>query len=130
MKTENIKEILSWVKKTDLTELRFKEKGSGFAFSTSETPDLSWAELPPSRYQCVSAPAIGIFQSSTPGRAQKVEEGSAVASGETIGFIETIPGKTTPVTAPVSGRVARLLVEASGPVSYGQPILFIEPDGK
>lgn len=128
--TEKFQEIISWIKSTDIVEASLKEKGSGFSFSTIGATEEELNPLPPSIFQCVSAPTIGIFQWSTPGRSQKIKEGSLIASGDAIGLVETAPGKTTPVIAPVSGKIARILVEASSPVAYGQPILFIEPSGK
>ena len=130
MRTEEIKEILNWVKSTDLTQVSLKEKGSGFGFSTSEHADESFAEMPAPHYQCVSAPAIGTFHWSQPGRPQKVEEGISLPAEEALGYIETLPGKTVPVKTPSSGKVARILVEESSPVAYGQALIFIEPDGK
>ncbi len=130
MKTEQIKEILGWVKTTDLTSVSLKEKGSGFSFTTTEHPDESFAEMPQAHYQVVSAPAIGTFRWSRPGHPQKIEEGNSLLAEETIGYIETLPGKTVPVKVASSGRAARILVEDSSPVAYGQALLFIEPDGK
>ena len=130
MKTNEIKEILSWVRTTDLTTVSLKESNSGFSFSTMGAEEENDIPSSPSLYQCISAPAIGVFQWSAPGRQQKIQEGSLVASGTEIGFIETAPGKTTPVISPISGTVARILIEGSTPVGYGQAILFITPDGK
>ncbi len=130
MKTEQVKEILNWVKTTDLTSVALKEKGSGFSFTTSEHADESFAEMPPAHYQSVTAPAIGAFRWSRPGHPQKVEEGTSLLAEETIGYIETLPGKTIPVKAGSSGKVIRILVEDSSPVAYGQALVFIEPDGK
>ena len=78
MKTEQVKEILNWVKTTDLTSVALKEKGSGFSFTTSEHADESFAEMPPAHYQSVTAPAIGAFRWSRPGHPQKVEEGTSL----------------------------------------------------
>jgi len=130
MTTDKLKEIISWIKGTDIIEVGLKENGIGFSFSTAEAAGEDFSAIPAPIFQCVSAPAIGIFQWSTPGRPQKIQEGSLVSLGEAIGIIETVPGKRASVTSPVSGKVARILVEASSPVAYGQPILFIEPDGK
>jgi acetyl-CoA carboxylase biotin carboxyl carrier protein len=130
MNTEKIKEILAWVKTTDLTSVALKEKDSGFSFATSEHADQSFADMPPAHYQAVSAPAIGTFHWSRPGHPQKVEEGISLPAEETVGYIETLPGKTVPVKVSSSGKVARILVEDSSPVAYGQALIFIEPDGK
>ncbi len=130
MTTEKFKEIFSWMKTTDLVEVGLKENGSGFSFSTTEADGEDFSAMPSPVFQCVSSPAVGIFQWAAPGMAQKIQEGSLVSLGDTLGLIETIPGKTTPVTSSFSGKVARILVESSSPVAYGQPILLIEADGK
>ena len=127
MKTENLQEVLAWLKTTDLVEVQYKAEGEGFSLATAEAPALPNYPIPQSRFQPVTAPAVGIFQFSALGKARKAEEGVDVAEGETLGLVEVAKGKTAPVTAPCAGRVAKVFVEGAGPVEYGQVLLFVEP---
>ncbi|MBI5629817.1 MAG: hypothetical protein HY921_02905 [Elusimicrobia bacterium] len=126
MKTDHLKEIISWIKTTDLIEVSFKDGAKGFSFSSAGEAQAPHFPIPPSRYRPVCAPAVGIFQWSELGRARKAEEGAAVSEGDVLGVIEKGKGAVAQVLSPCAGRVARVMVEGGGPVEYGQPLLFIE----
>ena len=83
--------------------------------------------IPASRFQAVTSPAVGLFQFSALGKARQAEEGTEVAEGATLGLIETGRGQSMPVTAPCSGRVAKVFIEGGRPAEYGQVLLFLEP---
>lgn len=127
MTTSEIKEIMAWLKSTDLVEVSFKNGGRGFCLATAEAPPAALPEARfPSRYACVSSQAVGLFEPSVLGRG-RVEEGQKVAAGDVLGLIDT-GGKDHPqVQAPCPGTVAKVLVEGGQAVQYGQPLFLIEP---
>lgn len=53
-------------------------------------------------------------------------EGADVAAGDTLVVVESMKMEI-PVTAPLAGRVTRLLVAAGDGVDEGQPVAVIEP---
>lgn len=127
MKTEKLQEVLAWLKTTDLVEVKYKQGEDGFSLATAEGAPVPHYPLPASRSQPVTSPAVGLFQWSALGKARRAEEGVEVAEGETLGLVETGKGKSTPVTAPCAGRVARVFIEGGSPAEYGQVLLFLEP---
>jgi acetyl-CoA carboxylase biotin carboxyl carrier protein len=66
------------------------------------------------------SPAVGYF---SPGPALRV--GSSVQTGDALGDIDVL-GIAVEVTAPVSGLVSAVLVEAGQAVEYGQALAWIE----
>lgn len=126
MNTSELKDVLSWIKSTDLVEVSFKAGGKGFTLATAEAPARVPGAVFPSRYDCAASPAVGIFQSSALGKS-KVEEGISVNAGDVLGLIDGGGKSKTEVKAAASGRVAKVLVEAGSAVQYGQPLFLIEP---
>lgn len=126
MNTSELKDVLSWLKSTDLVEVSFKSNGKGFSLGTAEAAPQIPSAVFPSRYDCVASPAVGIFQSSALGKS-KAEEGVSVGSGDVLGLIDGGGKAKTEVKAAASGRVAKVMVEAGSAVQYGQPLFLIEP---
>jgi biotin carboxyl carrier protein len=127
MKTENLKDVLAWLKTTDLVEVQYKSGAEGFSLATAEAPAAQHYPLPASRFQPVTSPAVGLFQFAALGKAKKAEEGAEIAEGDTLGIVETAKGQSTPVKAPCAGRVAKVFIEGGSPAEYGQVLLFLEP---
>jgi biotin carboxyl carrier protein len=69
----------------------------------------------------IRSPAVGIF------RPQR-SAGILLRSGEPVARIEA-PGRTTPVVAPVNGKLLRMAIPANAFVEYDQEIALIEPVG-
>ena len=126
MTTEELKDVLSWIKTTDLTEVALEKGQDGFSFSLPGAapmipqPDLS------SRYAPVVSPGVGLFQWGEPGRAAALEEGAAVKEGQILGRVEQGPKASLPVKAPISGRLAKIFIEEGNPADYGRLLFFIE----
>jgi acetyl-CoA carboxylase biotin carboxyl carrier protein len=126
MKTEQVKEIMSWLKTTDLVEISYKAGGTGFSLATAEAPAAVPEARFPSRYSCVASPAVGVFQPQALGKAG-AEEGAAVGEGDPLGLVDTGGKAPVPVKASCAGRVARVMVEPGQAVQYGQPLFLLEP---
>lgn len=125
MKTDDLKPILSWLKTTDLVEVSWRSSGEGFSLSTAESA-LPPPAASPGRFTAVLSPAVGLFEFSELGKARQASEGLAVTPQTVLGFVEISKGKSSPVTAPRAGRLARVLVAGGDPVEFGQPLFFIE----
>lgn len=74
----------------------------------------------------VLSPMVGVaYLAPEPGSPPFVTLGQSVAAGQTLMLIEAM--KTyNQIKAPRAGTVARILVAASEPVEYGQPLLILE----
>lgn len=127
MNTSEFKGVMEWLKTTDLIEISYKENGRGFSLATPEAPPAALPEARfPSRYSCVAAQSVGVFQPSALGRP-RTEEGREVAQGDVLGLIDTGGKEHPPVHAPCKGLVAKIFVEPGQAVQYGQPLFLIEP---
>lgn len=126
MNTERLRDVLAWIKSTDLVEVSFKKGSEGFSLSSSEAAAHDYPVVA-SRFLPVTAPCVGIFQFNLPGKSRKHDEGSEVAEGDLLGLIQTAKGRSEQVKAPSAGRLARVMIEAGAGVEYGQPLFFVEP---
>ncbi len=127
MNTQQIEEVLSWLKSTDLVEISYRQGTKGFSLATSQAQATPHYPAPSSRFTPVCSPAVGLFQWSEPGRPRPAEEGAEVACGQKLGLVELGKGKSAAVSAPQAGRLARVMVEPGAAVEFGQPLFFIEP---
>lgn len=126
MNTEHLREVLSWIKSTDLVEVSFKKEGVGFSLSSPDAASHAYPVVA-SRYTPVVAPCVGLFQFNEKGKARVSEEGSQVAEGDLLGVVVSAKGKSTQIKAPHAGRLARVMVDSGAGVEYGQPLFFVEP---
>ena len=75
----------------------------------------------------VEAPMVGTFyRASSPTADPYVQEGDVVKEGQVLCIIEAMK-LMNEIEAKTAGRVARILVENSQPVEYGQPLFLIDP---
>lgn len=126
MNTESLKDILAWIRTTDLVEVSYEGKAGRFSLASAQGS----APPPPiaaPRFVPAAAPAVGVFQWNELGKPRQAEEKSNVAEGAVLGVIETTKGKFTPVKSPCAGVLSRILIEAGQAVEYSQPLFFIEP---
>lgn len=73
----------------------------------------------------IAAPTVGVFyRRPEPAAAPFVEVGSEVAAGATVGLVEVMK-MFSAVTAPVAGRVVRILAADADAVTLGQPLLVL-----
>lgn len=127
MKTEHLRDVIAWIKQTDLVSVRYKRGGEGFTFALPGAPAEVPCYFPGPRLTPVASQWIGVFQWNQPGKARRFSEGDAVAAGDVLGLVDTGLKKTAEVPAPCAGRLSRVLVEAGDSVQFGQPLFFIEP---
>ena len=127
MKTEELKDVMAWLKKTDVVEVSYNRGKEGFSLATNEAQPLPHYPIPAGRFTPVTSPAVGLFQWSALGKSRKAEEGCEVSEGAVLGLIETGKGASTPVLAPCAGRVARVFIDGGNSAEYGQVLLFLEP---
>ena len=126
---KDLRDVSDWMKTTDLVELAWSKGGRSFSLAGPDAPAAAPAgpALPGSRFLPVSSEGVGVFQWSEPGRARKAEEGATVSAGDALGVVLGASGTPKTVKAPVSGRVAKVFVDAGQAVEYGQPLFLLEP---
>ena len=128
MKTDELQDVLAWIRGTDLVEVRFKKGAKGFTFATAPAAASLPAYFPGPRLTPVISQWVGLFRAAPAGKAAALKEGGAVAQGEVLGLVDAGLGKTpSPVASPLSGRLSRVLIEDGQAVQFGQPLFFIEP---
>jgi acetyl-CoA carboxylase biotin carboxyl carrier protein len=81
----------------------------------------------PAHWVAVSAPMAGTFyRSPKPDDPPYVDVGDVVSVGDTMAMVEVMK-LFTELKAEAAGKVARVEVEDSQLVEFGQPLLWIEP---
>lgn len=79
-------------------------------------------------YVTVTSPIVGTFyRSPSPDADPYVEEGDYVRKGQVLCIVEAMK-LMNEIESEVDGRVARILVESTKPVEYGQPLFLIDPE--
>jgi acetyl-CoA carboxylase biotin carboxyl carrier protein len=74
----------------------------------------------------VRSPMVGtIYLSPQPGSPPFVRVGDTVTMGQTLLIIEAMKVMNQ-IRAPKAGRIARILVEDSGPIEFGQVAMLID----
>jgi acetyl-CoA carboxylase biotin carboxyl carrier protein len=90
------------------------------------TPAVSPVEDLASSPNTLTSPMVGTaYRSPEPNTSPFVEVGSKVTEGQTVLIIEAMKTMNQ-IPAHRSGTVARILVDDSQPVEYGEPLLVIE----
>jgi acetyl-CoA carboxylase biotin carboxyl carrier protein len=94
------------------------------AAATAATPVAAApAEAPAGNV--VKSPMVGTFyRAPGPGKANFVEVGQAVKSGETVCIIEAMK-LLNEIECGFDGTISKILVENGQPVEYGQPLFIV-----
>jgi acetyl-CoA carboxylase biotin carboxyl carrier protein len=95
----------------------------------TEEPLLEPASAPPvtNGYVRVEAPMVGTFyRASQPGAPPFVEEGDAVAAGQTLCILEAMK-LMNEIKAELEGVVRKIHVQNAQPVEFGQLLFELEP---
>ncbi|HHW20702.1 MAG TPA: acetyl-CoA carboxylase biotin carboxyl carrier protein [Thermodesulfovibrio thiophilus] len=147
MELEEIKELISFLKDTDVTELNIEKEGfririkRGYIYGPLEiakTIKPSEEIMKPSysmelqkeeeTLHTVTSPLVGTFyRSPSPDAPPFVEIGTRVEKGQVLCIIEAMKIMNE-IESDVSGVVKKILVENGQPVEYGEPLFLIEVD--
>ncbi len=141
-RAERIREIVRVVQESGVGEVTIEE--SGMRVSVRRTPDtpapmpavpmtdetLLQPALAPSVTNGlvrIEAPMVGTFyRASQPGAPPFVEEGDAVASGQTLCILEAMK-LLNEIKTEVEGIVRKIHVQNAQPVEFGQLLFELEP---
>ena len=144
-RAERIREIVRIVQETGIAEISVEEAGTRVSVRRTEEPppvsaseaaaaaaEAGEPELPPVEPVTdgvvrVEAPMVGTFyRASQPGAPPFVEEGDAVAPGQTLCILEAMK-LMNEVKADVEGIVRTIHVQNGQAVEFGQALFDLEP---
>jgi acetyl-CoA carboxylase biotin carboxyl carrier protein len=95
--------------------------------SAAGTATLTAVDVAGTTLVTVEAPMVGTFyRASAPTAEPYVKEGDIVKEGQILCIIEAMK-LMNEIEARTGGRIAKILVENSQPVEYGQPLFLLEP---
>ena len=128
---EAVQQVVAAVRSSDVTELELANGTFAVRIrrepSTSATRTSAGSDDANSHMHSVLAPFTGVFyRSPTPSGRAYVDEGDWVDASAVIGLVETMK-IFNEVTADLSGRVVRFMVESGQLVHAGDVLLIIEP---
>ncbi|MEW6215069.1 MAG: acetyl-CoA carboxylase biotin carboxyl carrier protein [Nitrospirota bacterium] len=143
MELEDLKELIKFLKETDITELQLEKDGTKVRIKREKL--LSSIEVPvqksagfyekitreteeeTQRLITVTSPIVGTFyRSPSPDASPFVEVGVRVKKAQVLCIIEAMK-LMNEIESEVDGIVVRVLVENGQPVEYGEPLFLIEP---
>lgn len=141
MELDNLKELISFLKDTDIAEFQLEKDGTKIKIRRQMT--LSAAEMQPmpqitnieaiktpeetQRLVTVTAPIVGTFyRAPSPESPPFIDIGTHVKKGQAICIIEAMK-LMNEIESEVDGIVRRALVENGQSVEYGEPLFLIEP---
>jgi oxaloacetate decarboxylase alpha subunit len=143
-RAEKIREVVRIVQETGVGEITIEE--DGMRVSVRRTAETAYSPAPPAPVAAptgevepapvaprddslvrIESPMVGTFyRSPAPGAAAFVEEGDAVAAGETLCILEAMK-LMNEVKTEVEGVVRAIHVGNGEPVEYGQLLFELEP---
>ena len=142
MELEDLRELISLLKDTDITELQIEKDGTKVKIrrQTLLSPIEVQTKIPVSpekameetgeemqRLMTITSPIVGTFyRSPSPEAPPFVENGARVKKGQVLCIIEAMK-LMNEIESEVEGIVMRNLVENGQPVEYGEPLFLIEP---
>jgi acetyl-CoA carboxylase biotin carboxyl carrier protein len=153
MRKEEIKELIRLVEESQINELEVSEGRKKIRISkgnpgttaivqpaaaplaalpaaqpienTSEEPSEESTALA-SNLKQITSPMVGtFFRSPAPGSEPFVEEGHAIAVGQTVCIVEAMK-LLNEIGSDFSGVIRKVLIDNAQPVEYGQPLFLIE----
>lgn len=140
MELEEIKEIIAFLRNTDVTELSIEREGfkirikRGYVYGPVEVSravkpeELEKAPQPEKEeiLHTIISPLVGTFyRAPAPDAPPFVEVGSRVEKGQVLCIVEAMKIMNE-IESDVSGIVRKILVENGQPVEYGEPLFLIE----
>lgn len=144
MELEEIKNLISFLKDTDVTEINIEKEGFKikikrvYLYGTlevtkpvkvseeiSKAPQTSEISEEKALHTVIS-PLVGTFyRSPSPDSPPFVEVGTRVEKGQVLCIIEAMKIMNE-IESDVSGIIRKILVENGQPVEYGEPLFLIE----
>ena len=144
-RAERIREVVRIVQETGIAEIAVEEEGTRVSVRRTEEPpaveapttalaldreepaEASAEERPDDGAIRIEAPMVGVFyRAAQPGAPPFVEEGDAVAPGQTLCILEAMK-LMNEVKAEIEGVVRTIHVQNGQPVEFGQPLFDLEP---
>jgi oxaloacetate decarboxylase alpha subunit len=137
-RAERIREVVRIVQETGIGEITIEEEGMrvtvrrtveiAAAPTAAESQDLEAAFAPPADgFVLVESPMVGTFyRAPQPGAPPFVEEGDAVAPGQTLCILEAMK-LMNEVKAEIEAVVRKIHVANAQPVEYGTLLFELEP---
>lgn len=141
MEINDLKELISFLKDTDIAELQYEKDGVKIRIrrqtllspiETHSKPMVTSVEAAQGledvqRLATVTSPIVGTFyRSPSPEAPPFVDVGTRVRKGQVICIIEAMK-LMNEIESEVEGIVVRALVENGQSVEYGEPLFLIEP---
>lgn len=126
MDTKNLKEVLEWMRSTDLAEIAYKRGDAGFELAADGATPSPAGGFPEARVVPVTSPEVGVFRAAGRGASFKGQAGDAVEAGAVLGAVDT-GAKTFELKAPAAGKLIGAGPDDGKAVEYGQPLFFIAP---
>jgi oxaloacetate decarboxylase alpha subunit len=140
-RAERIREVVRIVQETGIAEIAVEEEGTRVSVRRTEEPAPvespgPASAVPPEPVAAapetdgairIEAPMVGTFyRAPQPGAPPFVEEGDAVAPGQTLCILEAMK-LMNEVKAEIEGIVRAIHVQNGQPVEFGQPLFDLEP---
>ncbi|MCF6283903.1 MAG: acetyl-CoA carboxylase biotin carboxyl carrier protein [Candidatus Hydrogenedentes bacterium] len=152
MDLKELKELVSLLESSELSELEIEEEGRRIRLTKKPDPVVAQAVAipapaaepvaaaplpaagPPAEATLadeglvsVDSPMVGTFYvSPAPGEPSYVQVGDSISADQTVCIVEAMKIMNE-VAAKVAGTVERVLVEGGEPVEFGQPLFAIRP---
>jgi acetyl-CoA carboxylase biotin carboxyl carrier protein len=142
MELDDLKDLISFLKDTDITELQVEKDGikvkirrqtmlaslemhSKPPLTTIERTGESEEDI--QRLITITSPIVGTFyRAPSPDAPPFVDTGTKVKKGQVICIIEAMK-LMNEIESEVDGVIVRALVENGQPVEYGEPLFLVEP---
>ena len=146
MNIKEIKDIINFIKKTDLddvsietenykirvkknnaevTQLKDKKK-IPVEIENDETKLTKESEIE-TNYITIKSPMIGtLYRSPNPESEPYINEGDTINAGQTICIIEAMK-LFNEIESEFSGKVIKIVVDDTSPVEFDQPLFIIDP---
>jgi len=142
MELDDLKELISFLKDTDITELQVEKDGTKVkirrqmmlsSLEVHSKPSLTTIEKTgeteedTQRLITITCPIVGTFyRAPSPDAPPFVDAGAKVRKGQVICIIEAMK-LMNEIESELDGVIVRALVENGQPVEYGEPLFLIEP---
>lgn len=141
MEMDDLKELITLLKDTDIAELQIEKDGMKIKIrrhAIISPLEVQQKHIKPievtketeeevQRLVTVTSPIVGTFyRSPSPDAPPFVDVGTKVKKGQVLCIIEAMK-LMNEIESDVEGVVVRILVENGQPVEYGEPLFLIEP---